>query len=362
MARDAPSRRRFLGLSAAAVATGLAGCNAPAETTPTAGTPTTAGDGTEDGSTDGSSESVYTRVYEETIGSVVLIESDTGQGTGFVFDGRHLVTNAHVVETADSVQVRFRDGEWRTGQVVGSDPYSDLAAVRVSNRPAYASPLPLITGEPVVGQEVVVIGNPFGLSGTVTAGIVSGINRSIPGPTGYSIPDAIQTDAAVNPGNSGGPIVSLAGEVIAVINSGGGDNVAFGISAPLVRRVAPALIEDGEYEHSYMGVTLRTVTPSIATANDLDRARGVIVVDVFEDGPSDGVLRPSDETEFVDGEAVPVGGDVVLAMEGTTLSTVEDLSSFLALRTSPGDDIDLTVVRDGARRTVELELGRRPPV
>jgi S1-C subfamily serine protease len=245
--------------------------------------------------------------------------------------------------------------------VVGSDPYSDLATIRVSNRPAYASPLPLIEGEPVVGQEVVVIGNPFGLSGTATAGIVSGINRSIPGPTGYSIPDAIQTDAALNPGNSGGPMVSLDGEVIAVVNSGGGENVGFGISAPLVRRVVPALIEDGEYEHSYMGVTLRTVTPAIAAANDLDEARGVIVVDVFDGGPSDGVLRPSDETAFVDGEAVPVGGDVILAMAETDLSTVEDLSSFLALRTSPGEEIDLTVSRDGQRRTVELELGRRPP-
>lgn len=360
MTRDYLSRRRFLGLSGAAVATGLAGCNAPSETTPTAGTPTTVGDGTGNGTTDERSDSVYTRVYEGTIGSVVLVETDTGQGTGFVFDERHLVTNAHVVGTADSVQVRFRDGEWRSGEVVGSDPYSDLAAVRVSNRPAYASALSLVEGDPVVGQEVVVIGNPFGLSGTATTGIVSGINRSIAGPTGFRIPDAIQTDAAVNPGNSGGPMVSLDGEVVAVVNSGGGENVAFGISAPLVRRVVPALIEEGEYGHSYMGVTLRTVTPAIASGNDLDRAQGVIVVDVVEDGPSDGVLRPSDETGFVEGESVPVGGDVILSMEGTDLSTVEDLSSFLALRTSPEDEIELTVVRDGARQTVDFELGRRP--
>jgi S1-C subfamily serine protease len=354
------TRRRVLALSAAALTTGIAGCSAPTETT-TAPPRTSAADGTGNGTDDGGDKSVYTRVYEETIGSVVLIESATGQGTGFVYDDRHLVTNAHVVGTADSAQVRFRDGEWRNGRVVGSDPYSDLAAIRIGNRPGYAGPLPLIDGEPVVGQEVVVIGNPFGLSGTVTAGIVSGINRSIPGPTGYSIPDAIQTDAAVNPGNSGGPIVSLEGQVIAVINSGAGDNVAFGISAPLVRRVIPALIEAGEYEHAYMGVTLRTVTPAIADANDLDRARGVIVVDVLDGGPSDGVLRPSDETAFVDGEAVPVGGDVILSMDDTALATVEDLSSFLALQTSPSDEIDLTVLRGGSRRTVALELGTRPP-
>jgi len=358
MSREDLSRRRFLGLSAAAVAAGLAGCSAPTGTTATT---TEGGTGPDDGPNDDADRSVYTRVYENTIGSVVLIESSVGQGTGFVFDDRHVVTNAHVVGPAESVQVRFGAGEWRTGRVVGSDLYSDLAAVRVEDRPAYARPLSLLANDPSVGQEVVVIGNPFGLSGTVTTGIVSGIDRSIPGPTGYRIPDAIQTDAAVNPGNSGGPIVSLDGDVIAVVNSGGGENVAFGISGPLVRRVVPALIEDGEYEHPYMGVTLRTVTPAIATANDLDRPRGIIVVDVLENGPSDGVLRRSTESAIVDGERVPVGGDVVLAMDDTGLTRVEDLSSFLALRTSPGDVIDLAVLRDGQRRTVELELGRRPP-
>ncbi|MFT4891247.1 MAG: serine protease Do [Halobacteriales archaeon] len=362
MPNEDVSRRRFLGLSAGVVATGIAGCSAPTGTTADLeATTTTVGDGPETGANDGDSGSVYTRVYEETIGSVVLIETAAGQGTGFVFDDRHLVTNAHVVGASETVQVRFGDGEWRTGRVVGSDLYSDLAAVRVEDRPAYARPLSLLASDPSVGQEVVVIGNPFGLSGTVTTGIVSGINRSIPGPTGYRIPDAIQTDAAVNPGNSGGPIVSLDGDVIAVVNSGGGENVAFGISGPLVRRVVPALIENGEYDHPYMGVTLRTVTPAIATANDLDRPRGVLVVDILENGPSDGVLRRSTESAFVDGERVPVGGDVVLAMDDTGLTRVEDLSSFLALRASPGAEIELRVLRDGELRTVELELGRRPP-
>jgi len=349
------SRRRLLRLSGASLAAGLAGCNAPTET----GTPTETGPTTTE--TDGSSQSVYTEVYEETIGSVVLVLTDAGQGTGFVFDEGHVVTNAHVVGTANSVQIRFRDGEWRTGQVVGSDVYSDLAAIRVPNRPTYARPLELISEDPVVGQQVVVIGNPFGLAGTITSGIVSGTNRSIPSPAGYSIPDAIQTDAAVNPGNSGGPIVSLEGDVIAVVNSGGGENVAFGISAPLVRRVVPALIEEGEYEHAYMGVTLRTVTPAVARGNDLDRPRGVLVVDVLEGGPSEGVLQPSDEATFLAGQRIPVGGDVILAMDDATIERVEDLSSFLALRASPGDTIDLTVLRDGEERTVELALGTRPP-
>ncbi|MFC7044204.1 S1C family serine protease [Halobacteriaceae archaeon GCM10025711] len=225
------------------------------------------------------------------MGSVVLVTTGAGQGTGFVFDDGHVVTNAHVVGTAGTAQMRFREGEWRTGEVVGTDAYSDLAAISLPDRPAYAAPLPFIDGDPVVGQEVVVLGNPFGLDGTATTGIVSGVNRSIPSPAGFSIPDAVQTDAAVNPGNSGGPIVSLDDEVIAVINSGGGDNVAFGISAALTRRVVPELVASGEYEHAYMGVSLRDVTPAVATANDLDRPRGVIVEGVVPGGPADGVLR-----------------------------------------------------------------------
>ncbi|MFQ3295701.1 MAG: serine protease Do [Natrialbaceae archaeon] len=359
MNRNSPSRRRFLGLAGSAILTGLAGCSAPSSTESTPTGTATVGD---EDRTKTNSESVYTRVYRETIGSVVLVETDSGQGTGFVFDESHVVTNAHVVGRANSVEIRFREGEWRTGEVVGTDPYSDLAVIQVSERPDYASPIRLVEVEPAVGQEVVVIGNPFGLSGTLTAGIVSGVNRSIDGPTGFSIPDAIQTDAAVNPGNSGGPIVSLDGDVIAVINSGGGDNVAFGISAPLVRRVAPALIEEGEFEHSYMGVTLTTVTPPIARTNDLENAQGIMVVEVLDGEPSDGVLQGNDDTAFVDGQRVPVGGDVILAMDDVTLSTVEELSSFLALQTSPGDEIEITVVRDGERQTVLLELGRRPPV
>jgi serine protease Do len=360
MTRDAVSRRGFLALSAATVAAGLAGCSAPTSAATETDPPVGDAQGTATGAGTGS-PSVYTQVYRETIDSIVLVNSGDGQGSGFVFDDRHVVTNAHVVGEADPVRVRFHEGEWRTGRVVGTDVYSDLAAIRVTDRPAYASPLPLFEADPDVGQEVIVIGNPYGLDGTLTTGIVSGTDRSIPSPSGYSIPDAIQTDAAVNPGNSGGPIVSLGGEVIAVVNSGGGENVAFGISAPLVRRVIPSLIDDGEYEHAYMGVTLKTVMPATAEANDLDRPQGVIVVDVLDDGPSAGVLQPSDESAFVDGQAVPVGGDVILAMDEVTVSSLEDLSSFLALRASPGDTIDLTVLRDGGRRTVELTLGTRPP-
>lgn len=361
------TRRRLLSLAGTALTASVAGCSAdsaPDGTTTDATEPdgenATATTTTTATATDASEPSVYTRVYRETIDSVVLVKTRNSQGSGFVYDDGHVVTNAHVVGDADSVSVRFRGGEWRTGAVVGTDAYSDLAAVAIDDRPEAAAPLALREDTPTVGREVVVIGNPFGLDGTLTSGIVSGVNRAVPSPTGYSIPDGVQTDAAVNPGNSGGPIVSLDGRVVAVINSGGGDNVAFGISAALTRRVVADLIETGSYEHAFMGVSLATVTPRRAAANDLAEPRGILVVDVLSGGPSDGVLRPSDDTAVADGQRVPVGGDVIVALDGTAITSTEDLGSYLALNTRPGDTVSVTVLRDGDEQTLGLELGARP--
>ncbi|RKD97556.1 S1C family serine protease [Halopiger aswanensis] len=313
-----------------------------------------------DANRDPPSNGDYASVYESAVDSVTQMETSSGQGTGFVYDESHLVTNAHVVGDATELDVRFRNGEWRSGTVVGTDVYSDLAAVRVDERPEYATPLPFIDGDPVVGEEVLVIGNPYGLDGTLTTGVVSGVNRSLPSSLGYDIPDAVQTDAAANPGNSGGPIVSLDGKVIAVINSGGGDNIAFGISAALAQRVVPSLIENGEYDHAYMGVSLATVTPAIAEPNDLENPRGVIVERVRSGGPSDGVLQPSTGTAVVDGTRVPTGGDIIVALDGTEIASLEELSSYLALETSPDETISVTVIRDGQEQSVELTLGTRP--
>ncbi len=377
MTRSQLSRRRLLAAAGATVAASLAGCsgNPVLGDARTTGTASPAADSTGTSAPDGPStaagsaapdqqdpadQSVYTRVYRETIDSVVLVSTDAGQGSGFVYGSNHVVTNAHVVGRSNRVEIRFSDGEWRAGRVVGRDVYSDLAAIRVGQVPPAATPLRLNDRTPPVGTEVVVIGNPYGLDGSLTAGVVSGVNRSIPSPAGYSIPDAIQTDAAVNPGNSGGPIVALDGDVVAVINSGGGDNVAFGISAALTRRVVADLVSDGEFDHSYMGITLREVSPAVASANDLGDARGVLVVSVQNGGPSDGTLRPSTESTVVDGSRVPVGGDVILAMGGTEIRTAEDLGSYLALHTSPGDTVRVRVLRDGTPETVRLTLGERP--
>ncbi|GAB3665413.1 trypsin-like peptidase domain-containing protein [Halopiger thermotolerans] len=348
-----------LGVAATGV---FAGCTTPGANDGTAAEPNGSTTGQSDAADrrDPPSNGDYAAVYRETVDSVALMETSSGQGTGFVYDESHLVTNAHVVGNATELDVRFRDGEWRSGTVVGTDVYSDLAAVRVDDRPDYATPLPFIEGDPVVGEEVLVIGNPYGLDGTLTTGVVSGVNRSIPSSLGYDIPDAVQTDAAANPGNSGGPIVSLDGKVIAVINSGGGDNIAFGISAALAQRVVPSLIENGEYEHAYMGVSLATVTPAVAEANGLENPRGVIVEGVRAGGPSDGVLRPSSGTAIVDRTRVPTGGDIIVALNDAEIDSLEDLSSYLALETSPGETISVTVVRDGQEQSVELTLGTRP--
>jgi S1-C subfamily serine protease len=307
----------------------------------------------------------YAGIYRRTIDSVVMLRVSTGgglvEGSGFVYDERgHVVTNQHVVGAADAVEVRFRDGEWRTGTVVGTDAYSDLAVVQVDDPPGYATPLPVAESNPYPGEHVVAMGSPFGLEGSVTAGIVSGVNRSMPTENGFSIPDTVQTDAAVNPGNSGGPLVSLEGEVVGVNRATGGDNVGFAISAAIVERVVPSLIARGRYEQPYVGIVTLDVSPAIARANDLERVGGLLVVQTPAGAPADGVLRPATSESTVDGVSVPTGGDVIVAIDGRTVDTNQDLSRYLALHTRPGQTVSLTVVRDGSQETVELTLGRRP--
>ena len=353
------SRRDVLGVGGLGLFAALAGCSAPsadAAAQSTESSPTSTSDAV---STATASQSPYTRVYRETIPSVVLVRTERGQGTGFQYDRTHVITNAHVVGDAQTVRLRYHDGTWSTGTVQGTDVHSDLAVVESDAVPDDARPLSFVADSPVIGQRVAAIGNPYGLSGTVTSGIVSGTDRLIPSPAGYRIPDAIQTDAAVNPGNSGGPRMALDGSVVGVVNSKRGDDIAFGISAALTRRVAPELIRNGEYEHAYMGVSLETVTPRVAQANDLARPSGLLVVRVVDDGPAQGVLTPS-TIEVVDGVQTPVGGDVITAIDETPLQSFEDLASHLALRTRPGDTISVTVLRDGTRQTVELTLGTRP--
>jgi S1-C subfamily serine protease len=370
------TRRRLLGGAGAALAAGVAGCGgdggSAGRTTTTGGTPgeTTTGTSTATGTdgTNGSGEaggSVYTELYRSTVGSVVLLRTPSGsQGSGWAYDERHLVTNQHVVGEADVVDVQFSRGESVRGEVVGVDARADLAVVAVppEERPEYASPLPLAESEPPVGQRVAAIGSPYGLQGSLTTGVVSGVDRLVPSPASgdYRIPNGIQTDAAVNPGNSGGPLVDLEGTVLGVVNSGGGENIAFAISAPLVRQVVTALIEEGEYVHPTLGVRLLPVTEIVAAANGLEETRGLLVTDVASGSGAAEALRPATGTETVGGFDVPVGGDVILSIGGRDVSTRQAFREYLELETRPGDAVTLTVLRDGERRQVEVEVGALP--
>jgi len=370
MPADRPSRRRFLHSLGAMAVLGLAGCvesptgdvatSASEQSAPTTNT-TVENQGDEPATDD---RSRYADVYRSVSDSVVQIRVITpfgtaGTGSGFVYDERHLVTNEHVVSNAEELYVRYPSTGWREASVVGTDSDSDLAVLSVDEHPPAAGSLSLVEDEPAVGTEVVAIGNPYGLSGSVSAGIVSGVDRTLSSPGEFSIPDTIQTDAAVNPGNSGGPLVNLEGEVVGVISAGQGDNIGLAISSALTRKVVPALIETGSYEHPYLGIRLLDVTPAVAEANDLSEASGVYVTETIEGDPSDGVLQGATEETVVNGQSIPVGGDVITHIEGEPTPTSQQLGSVLALETQVGQPATIRVLRDGATETLEVTIGSR---
>ena len=373
------NRRGFLAAAGAGVLGAVAGCMAPQASQ--AGTQPSFPDNLTESTTevdpDGRAEdSAYTDVYESIIDSVTFLrvfgiespfteETGQGQGSGFLYDDTHVVTNEHVVYGGEDVDVRYPTDEWANTEVVGTDFYSDLAVLEVDHVPDAAEPLALTEANPAVGQEVLAIGNPFGLEGTMTKGIVSGVDRSLEVGAGpgqpRSFPNVVQFDAGVNPGNSGGPLVNLDGDVVGVVNAGGGENIGFAISAPLARRVVPALIDDGEYHHPFIGVVLETVDRVVAEENDLPEPGGVIVVDVGDDTPAGGVLQGSDDSVTRHGEPVPIGGDVIVELDGHPIPDRNALSAVLTLELRPGDTVPLELRRDGALTTVELTLGERPP-
>ncbi|MFC6732272.1 MULTISPECIES: S1C family serine protease [unclassified Haladaptatus] len=310
----------------------------------------------------------YETLYSETIPSVVSLYvlhggRYNGSGSGFVYDARdgrgYIVTNQHVVTTAPEVDIRFSEGDWRVGTVVGTDAYTDLAVVEVTDLPDYANPLPIASTNPRPGQYVAALGNPMGLEGSISAGVVSGSNRSMITQDGFSIPDTVQTDAPINPGNSGGPLVTLAGEVVGVNRARGGDNIGFAISAEIINRVVPELIEHGEFNHSYLKVRTIDVSPTIAEANDLDHPEGVLVADVSL-GPASGALVGCHGTKEVRGQEVPVGGDIIVGVNGHPIRAHEELMRYLILETRPEEPLTVEIIRDGERLTETLTLGTRP--
>ncbi len=310
-------------------------------------------------------------IYDAVIDDVVLVaqaglEAANGPiGSGFVAeidDERHVVTNYHVVGGADSVECQFVDEQWRTAEVLGTDVQSDLAVLEIDDLPTVADGRSVSNEIPAIGESVLALGNPLGLDASVSGGIVSGVDRSLQSPAGFAIPAAIQTDAPVDPGNSGGPLVDMEGTVVGVVFAGAGRGIGFAIAGPLANRVAPALATDGEYAHPHVGIGVEPVSPALADANDLEEPRGVLVIEIVPDSPADGTLESADEVAISGGQALPVGGDVVVAIDGEAIPNQDRLFSYLALETAPGDEVTLEVVRDGEEETAEVTLEERPEV
>jgi S1-C subfamily serine protease len=292
----------------------------------------------------------------------------TATGSGFVIDDEgHIVTNAHVVDGAESVDVRLgEDGETLRATVIGTDPSTDIAVLEVDDGADGLTPLPLGDSTDLeVGDPVVAIGNPFGLDRTATAGIVSALQREIPAPNGFTIREAIQTDAPINPGNSGGPLFDAAGRVIGInsqIESRSGGNVGIGFAVPIntAREVAEQLIANGEVEHAYLGISGADLTPEIADVLNLDLDGGALVQSVVPDSPADDAgLEAGDAEVTAGGQPVRAGGDVIVAIDGEPIDGMDDVIAAVDSH-EPGDEIELTVLRDDDERTISIELGDRP--
>jgi S1-C subfamily serine protease len=320
-------------------------------------------------------------IYSDVAPGVVQITSEVvspslfgeqrGQslGSGFVVDKQgHVVTNFHVIDGARQVYVNFSRDDRLEAQVVGTDPSTDLALLEIDAPERALTPLTLGDSDAVrVGDEVVAIGNPFGLERTVTAGIVSALQRQIQAPDNFTIDKVIQTDAPINQGNSGGPLLNAAGEVIGVntqIATGSGfeqGNVGIGFAVPsnTVREVVAELMDDGRADHAYLGISMQDITDAVAEQFNLP-PEGALVTEVEPDSPAGRAgLRGGDTDVIVNGQSYRIGGDVVTEAGGRAIESADELRSIIASK-EPGDRLELEVQRDGETESVAVELGRRP--
>jgi 2-alkenal reductase len=324
-------------------------------------------------------EDLLVSLYEEASTGTVAVITDQGQGSGFVFDkAGHIVTNFHVIEGAEQVEVDFISGFKTYGKVIGTDLDSDLAVVSIDELPSELRPVQLGDSDSLkVGQTVIAIGNPFGLNGTMTVGIVSALGRTLDSAHAtadgafFTAGDIIQTDAAINPGNSGGPLFNLAGQVIGVnrairtassnqegdaLNSG----IGFAVSANVVRRVVPVLIAQGRYDYPYLGISSRdNLSLEVIQILGLSSQTGAYVAEVAPGGPADTAgIRAGDLRTSIPN--LNSGGDLITAIDGHPVRQFDDLLSYLITNKGPGDVVTLTVVRQGELVDVDVTLSRRP--
>ena len=316
-------------------------------------------------------------LFEKSESGVVRIDVDkinssreTGSlGSGFVFDDLgHIITNAHVVESASSVTITFLDGSQYNAQIIGSDKFTDIAVIKVEEKPRYLHPLQMGDSSTLkVGEQVAAIGNPFGLSGSMTSGIVSQIGRLLPSQdTGFSIPNVIQTDAAINPGNSGGPLLNMAGKVMGIntaIQSGTGQSAGIGFAVPsnTILKVVPVLIEEGKYSHPWIGISGKDIDPELAKVRDLDQSKGFLIVTVVPGSPAEiAGLKGVSEIKIIGDKEYPADGDIIVSVDGKEVRKISDILIHLQEEKSVGDEMILGILRDGEVMHIILVLIERP--
>ncbi len=311
---------------------------------------------------------VSVNVHRNQTTNIINDNGGNSLGSGFVFDIEgYIITNEHVVTNATKIVITFLDGREYNAEIIGYDADTDIAVLKVNSE--LASLRPLIIGdssELKVGETIAAIGNPFGLSGSMTSGIVSQLERLLPAESGFSIPGIIQTDAAINPGNSGGPLLNLYGEVVGIntaIQSTTGEftGVGFAIPSQTVSKIVPRLIEEGEYKHPWIGISGRDIDPDLAKALNLKEAVGFLIITVVEDSPAyKAGLIGSDQTVEIDGVAHTIGGDIIIAVDGIEVRKIDDILVHLQGTKAVGDEMVLEVLRDGRTTEITVLLQARP--
>jgi len=315
-------------------------------------------------------------LFKKTEQGVVKIETSVADvddrkpvGSGFVYDILgHTITNAHVIENATKVTVTFLDGNQYNAEIIGADKFTDIAVIKVNEKPRLLHPLDIGDSSVLlVGEQVAAIGNPFGLSGSMTSGIVSQLGRLLfSQDNGFSIPDVIQTDAAINPGNSGGPLLNMKGEVIGIntaIRSSTGEftGVGFAVPSNTIKKIVPSLIEEGKYHHPWMGITGIDINPDLAKIRELVNAKGFLVVTVIDGHPADDAgLQGVSKTVEIDGKEYPIDGDIIISVDGKEVRKISDILIHLQREKSVGDEMVLGILRDGDFMDLTLKLVERP--
>src|SRR5918995_2440803 len=350
------------------------------------------------------STKTFTDIFKQTQNSTVQIKStmpnnneiiivngnpisknNVALGSGFVYDTQgHIITNNHVVSSTNKVEVTFVDGNTYSAKVIGGDPYTDLAVLQITdNNFSPQMVVPLMIGNSSnlqPGEAVAAIGNPFGLYGSITEGIVSGVGRLLPlsetesidpqqglfgsakSSPAFSIPNIIQTDAAINPGNSGGPLLNMKGEVIGIntaifSNSGSNSGVGFAIPSDTMKKVVPSLIRSGSYKHPYLGVSGIDITPDIAKVMKLNETKGFLVTDITSRSPADKAgIKGGDVLTDINGTEVQLGGDVIIGIDNTTVRKIDDILTYLDTK-KVGDTVNLKVLRDNRIEDIAVTLG-----